>query len=66
MAFGEKLSELLEGRGITQKEFALTLKNEKHISLDEAADYLGIRPVTLCNWFGGSEKEVPEHKVERF
>ena len=25
MAFGEKLSELLEGRGITQKEFALTL-----------------------------------------
>lgn len=43
-----------------------TFKNEKYISLDEAADYLGIRPVTLCNWFGGSEKEVPAHKVERF
>ena len=27
-----------------------TLKNEKYISLDEAAEYMGIKPVTLRSW----------------
>lgn len=43
-----------------------TFKNEKYISLDEVADYLGIRPVTLRSWIREPENEVPVHKVERF
>jgi hypothetical protein len=27
-----------------------TFNKEKYISLDEAADYLGIKPVTLRGW----------------
>ena len=43
-----------------------TLKNEKYISLEEAADYLGIRPVTLRSWIRDPQNEVPAHKIGRF
>lgn len=43
-----------------------TLKNEKYISLEEAADYLGIRPVTLRSWVRDPKNEVPAHKIGRF
>ncbi len=43
-----------------------TVKNEKYISLDEAADYMGIKPVTLRSWIKDPEKEVPAHKIGRF
>ena len=39
-----------------------TLKNEKYISLEEAADYLGIRPVTLRSWIRDPQNEVPAIK----
>ena len=42
------------------------LKNEKYISLEEAADYLGIRPVTLRSWVRDPKNEVPAHKIGRF
>ena len=42
------------------------LKNEKYISLDEAADYLGIKPVTLRSWVRDPKNEVPAHKIGRF
>ena len=43
-----------------------TLRSEKYISLDEAAEYLGIKPVTLRSWIRDPNNEVPAHKVGRF
>ena len=39
---------------------------ENYISLDEAAEYLGVKPVTLRSWIKNPDKEVPAHKVGRF
>lgn len=36
--------------------------NEKWINIDEAADYLGVKPVTLRNWIK-KDKGVPAHKI---
>lgn len=36
--------------------------NDKWISIEEAADYLGIKPVTLRGWIR-NEKSVPAHKI---
>lgn len=35
---------------------------DKWINIDEAADYLGIKPVTLRGWLRNG-KEVPAHKI---
>ena len=37
---------------------------DKWIGLDEAAEYLGIKPVTLRKWIK-EDKEVPAHKIGR-
>ncbi len=37
---------------------------DKWIGLDEAAEYLGIKPVTLRKWIK-DDKEVPAHKIGR-
>ncbi len=37
---------------------------DKWISLDEAAEYLGIKPVTLRKWIK-EQKELPAHKIGR-
>lgn len=42
-----------------------TIKNEKYISLDEAAEYLGIKSVTLRSWIRNPKNEVPAHKIGR-
>lgn len=42
-----------------------TIKNEKYISLDEAAEYLGIKLVTLRCWIRNPKNEVPAHKIGR-
>ncbi len=42
------------------------LKNDNYISLDEAAGYLGIKPVTLRSWIRDPKNEVPAHKIGRF
>lgn len=36
--------------------------DDKWISIEEAADYLGIKPVTLRCWIR-NEKGVPAHKI---
>ena len=41
-----------------------TLNKEKYISLDEAADYFGIKPVTLRSWIRNPKNEVPAHKID--
>ena len=42
------------------------LENDNYISLDEAANYLGIKPVTLRSWIRDPKNEVPAHKIGRF
>lgn len=37
---------------------------DKWIGLDEAAEYLGIKPVTLRKWIKEG-KDVPAHKIGR-
>ena len=36
--------------------------NEKWISLEEAADYLGIKPVTIRSWIRNNN-DIPAHKI---
>ena len=36
--------------------------NEKWESIDEAADYLGVKPVTIRDWFRKG-KDIPAHKI---
>ena len=38
------------------------IKNDNYISIDEAAEYLGIKTVTLRNWIK-REKSLPAHKI---
>lgn len=35
---------------------------DNYINIDEAADYLGIKPVTLRNWIK-NKKDIPAHRV---
>ena len=37
--------------------------NDNYISLDEAAEYIGIKTVTLRNWVRKTESGIPAHKV---
>ena len=43
-----------------------TIRNERYISLDEAAEYLNIKPVTLRSWIRNPKNEVPAHKIGKF
>ena len=36
-------------------------ENDNYISIDEAAEYLGIKTVTISNWI--KKEMVPAHKV---
>ena len=36
-------------------------ENDNYFSIDEAAEYLGIKPVTIRNWI--KKEMVPAHKV---
>ncbi len=37
--------------------------SENYISLEQAAEYLGIKPVTLRNWIKKEEYDLPAHRV---
>lgn len=36
---------------------------DNYINIDEAAEYLGIKTVTLRNWIKNPDKGLPAHKV---
>lgn len=38
------------------------IMNDNYISIDEAAEYLGIKTVTLRNWIKKDES-IPAHKI---
>lgn len=37
--------------------------DDKYIGLDEAAEYLGIKPVTLRSWIRNEKKGLPAQKI---
>lgn len=39
------------------------ISKDNYINLDDAAEYLGIKPVTLRNWIKKQDSNVPAHKV---
>ena len=58
----EKYTGSCKGMRFRMEKF----ENEKYISIDEAAEYLGIKPVTLRSWIRNPKNEVPAHKIGRF
>lgn len=38
-----------------------SIPNENYISIDDAAEFLNIKPVTLRKWI--KDKNVPSHKI---
>ncbi len=48
--------------GRTKGKKKMDLNEDKYISIDEAADYLGIKTVTLRNWIK-KKPDIPAHKV---
>ncbi len=41
------------------------VSNERWIGIEEAAEYLGVKPSTLRDWIK-REKDVPAHKIGKF
>ncbi len=39
------------------------MEDDKYISLEEAAEYLGVKPVTLRGWLKKEKYEIPAHRV---
>lgn len=39
--------------------------NDNYIGLEDAAEYIGIKPITLRGWIKDSNSEIPAHKVGR-
>lgn len=39
------------------------ISKDNYINLDDAAGYLGIKPVTLRNWIKKQANNIPAHKV---
>ncbi|WP_070089746.1 helix-turn-helix domain-containing protein [Merdimonas faecis] len=39
------------------------IMNDKWISIDEAAEYLGIKTVTLRSWIRNSKEGLPAQKI---
>ena len=37
--------------------------NDNYISIDQAAEYLGIKTVTLRNWIKKPNNDIPAHRV---
>lgn len=39
------------------------MEEDKYISLEEAADYIGVKPVTLRGWLKKENLEIPAHRI---
>lgn len=39
------------------------MKEDKYISLEEAADYIGVKPVTLRGWLKKENLEIPAYRI---
>ncbi len=43
-----------------------TNNQDNYINLEETAQYLGVKPVTLRSWIKDPKNEIPAHKIGRF
>ena len=41
------------------------MNQDNYINLEEAAEYLGIKPPTLRSWIKDPKNEIPAHKIGR-
>ena len=55
----EKLIVYQKGLGVKMINNSI---NEKWISIDDAAEYLGVKPVTIRDWIRKG-KDIPAHKI---
>ena len=39
------------------------MDEDKYISLEEAAEYIGVKPVTLRGWLKKEKLEIPAHRI---
>lgn len=39
------------------------MEDDKYISLEEAAEYIGVKPVTLRGWLKKEKLEIPVHRI---
>ena len=39
------------------------MEDDKYISLEEAAEYIGVKPVTLRGWLKKEGLEIPAHRI---
>lgn len=39
------------------------MEDNKYISLEEAADYIGVKPVTLRGWLKKEKLQIPAHRI---
>ena len=39
------------------------MEDDKYISLEEAAEFLGVKSVTLRGWLKKEKNEIPAHRV---
>ena len=39
------------------------MEEDKYISLEEAAEYIGVKPVTLRGWLKQDKYEIPAYRI---
>jgi len=53
---------VFEYQNLIEVEIMSEIINDKWINIDEAATYLGVKPVTVRDWIR-KEKGIPAHKI---
>ena len=43
-----------------------TRENDNYINLEQVAEYLGVKPITIRSWIKNSNSQIPARKIGRF
>ncbi len=43
-----------------------TGENDNYINLEQVAEYLGVKPITIRSWIKNPKTEIPARKIGRF
>lgn len=43
-----------------------TRENDNYINLEQVAEYLGVKPITIRSWIKNPETDIPARKIGRF
>ncbi len=41
-------------------------ENENYINLEQVAEYLGVKPITIRAWIKNPDSQIPARKIGRF